>query len=159
MAAKAAPSALVVATRAADGGCSPGHVPGPQCPTGTEDGQDRGGSARRTTRLRSRRCSPQAASAQHFAMDAGEDDGEAPAAGRPAPLLEVLPQERVQQRTAEQIVDPVPVVPLLHDVAPQMVEQLVDFLSPLDFPVPEQVIDVPKIVCPSRAGRTFLGVP
>ena len=42
---------------------------------------------------------PQAAGAQHFAMDAGEDVGE-------APLLEVLPQERVQQRTVEQIVDP-----------------------------------------------------
>ena len=76
----------------------------------------------------------------------------------PAPLLEVLPQERVQQRTVEQIVDPVPVVPLLHDAAPQMVEQLVDFLTPLDFPVPEQVIDVPKIVCPPRAARTVLDV-
>ena len=94
---------------------------------------------------------PQAAGAQHFAMDAGEDDGEA--------LLEVLPQERVQQRTAEQIVDPVPLVPLLHDVVPQMVEQLVDFLTPLDFPVPEQVIEVPKIVCPPRAARTVLGAP
>ena len=83
-------------------------------------------------------------------MDAGEDVGEAPAAGRPAPLLEVLPQVRVQQRTAEQIVDPVP---------PQMVEQLVDFLTPLDFPVPEQVIEVPKIVCPRRAARTVLDVP
>ena len=80
---------------------------------------------------------PQAAGAQHFAMDPGEDDGEAPAAGRPTPLLEVLPQERVQRRTAEQIVDPVPLVPLLHDVVLQMVEQLVDFLTPLDFPVPE----------------------
>ena len=60
---------------------------------------------------------PPAAGAQHFAMDAGEDVG-----GRPAPLLEVLPQERVQQRTAEQIVDPVPLVPLLHDDVPQMVE-------------------------------------
>ena len=64
--------------------------------------------------------------AQHFAMDAGEDDGEAPAAGRPAPLLQVLPQERVLQRTTEQIVDLVPWVPLLHDVVPQMVEQLVE---------------------------------
>ena len=89
-------------------------------------------------------------------MDAGEDDGEAPAAERPAPLLEVLPQERVQQRTAEQIVDPVPLVPLLHAVVPQMVEQLVDFLSPLDFRVPEQVIEVPKIACPPRAARTIL---
>ena len=36
---------------------------------------------------------PQAAGARYFAMDAGEDVGEAPAAERPAPLLEVLPQE------------------------------------------------------------------
>ena len=81
-------------------------------------------------------------------MDAEEDVGEAPAAGRPAPLLEVLPQERVQRRTAEQIVDPVPVVPMLHAFVPQMVEQLVDLLSPLDFRVAQQVIDVPKIMCP-----------
>ena len=89
----------------------------------------------------------------------GKDVGEAPAAGRPAPLLEVLPQERVQQRTAEQIADLVPLVPLLHDVVPKMVEQLVDILSPLDFRVPEQVIEVPKIVCPPRAARTVLGAP
>ena len=48
---------------------------------------------------------------------------------------------RVLQRTVEQIVDPVRVVPLLHDVEPQMVEeQLVDVLSPFDFQVPEQVM-------------------
>ena len=35
-----------------------------------------------------------------------------------------------------------------HDVVPQTVEQLVDFLAPLDFRVAEQVIEVPKIVCP-----------
>ena len=34
---------------------------------------------------------PQAAGAQYFAMDAGEDTGQAPAAKRPAPLLDVLP--------------------------------------------------------------------
>ena len=95
----------------------------------------------------------------YFAMDAGEDVGEAPAAERPAPLLEVLPQERVQRRTAEQIVDPVPVVPMLFMVEPQMVEQLVDMLSPLDFRIAEQVIDVPKIVCPPRAARTVLRAP
>ena len=33
----------------------------------------------------------QAAGAQYFAMDAGEDTVQAPAAERPAPLLEVLP--------------------------------------------------------------------
>ena len=103
--------------------------------------------------------SPQAAGARYFAMDAGEDVGEAPAAGRPAPLLEVRPQERVQQRTVEQIVDLVPLVPLLHDVVPQMVEQLVDILSPLDFHVAEQVIEVPKIECPPRAARTVLRAP
>ena len=102
---------------------------------------------------------PQAAGARYFAMDAGEDVGEAPAAERPAPLLEVRPQERVQQRTVEQIVDPVPLVPLLHDVVPQMVEQLVDILSPLDFHVAEQVIEVPKIECPPRAARTVLRAP
>ena len=99
---------------------------------------------------------PQAAGARYFAMDAGEDVGEAPAAGRPAPLLEVLPQERAQQRTVEQIVDPVPVAPLLHVIVPQMVEQLVDILTPLDFPVPEQVIEVPKIVCQLLTARTVL---
>ena len=101
----------------------------------------------------------QAAGPRHFAMDAGEDVGEAPAAGRPAPLLEVLPQERVQRCTVEQIVDPAPSVPLLHDDVPQMVEQLVDILSPLDFRVAEQVIEVPRIVCPPRAARTVLRAP
>ena len=102
---------------------------------------------------------PQAASARYFAMDAGEDVGEAPAAGRPAPLLEVLPQEQVQRRTVEQIVDLVLEVPMLQMVVPQMVGQVVNILTPLDFPVPEQVIEVPKIVCPPRAARTVLGAP
>ena len=159
MAAKAAPSALVVATRAADGACSPGHVSAPQRPTAIEDGQDRGGARDEQHGHAPEDAPPQAAGAQHFALDAEEDDGEVPAARRPAALLEVLPQERVQQRTAEQIVDPEPLVPLLHDVVPQMVEQLVDFLTPLDFPVLEQVIEVPKIVCPPRAARTVLGAP
>ena len=101
----------------------------------------------------------QAAGARYFAMDAGEDVGEAPAAERPAPLLEVLPQEWVQRRTVEQIVDPVPVVPMLHVFVPQMVEQLVDILAPLDFRVAEQVIDAPRIVCPPRAARTVLRAP
>ena len=40
-----------------------------------------------------------------------------------------------------------------------MVEQLVDFLSPLDFRIAEQVIEVPNIVCPRRAARTVLSAP
>ena len=51
--------------------------------------------------------------------------------GRPS-LVDVPPQERLQQRTVKQIVVPVPVVPLLHDVEPQLGVQLVDFLAPLD---------------------------
>ena len=65
----------------------------------------------------------------------------------------VWPQEPVQQRTEKQI------VPLLHGVVPLMVEQLVDFLAPFDFRVAEQVIEVPKIVCPPRAARTVLRAP
>ena len=79
--------------------------------------------------------------------------------GQPPSLVDVWRQERVQQRTVKQIVDNVPLVPLLHDVVPPMVEQLVDFLAPLDFRVSEQVIDVPKIVCPPRAARTVLRAP
>ena len=57
----------------------------------------------------------------------------------------------------EQTVDPVLEVPMLQMVLPQMVEQLVDLLSPLDFPVPEQVIEVPKIVClPSLLAPSFV---
>ena len=42
---------------------------------------------------------------------------------------------------------------------PQMGEQLVNILAPLDFRVAEQVIEVPKIVCPPRAARTVLRAP
>ena len=74
---------------------------------------------------------------------------------------------RVLQHTVEQIVDPVPVVPLLHDVEPQMEVQWVEvfrfFLT--HWPVgaeqvvdckAERVIDVPKIIIediPSRHSR------
>ena len=79
-------------------------------------------------------------------------------------LAGVRPQVRVLQHTVEQIVDPVPVVPLLHDVEPRMEEQLVEVLrffltrcpvgaeQVLDCEA-EQVIDVPKIIIediPSR---------
>ena len=59
----------------------------------------------------------------------------------------------------EQIADPVPVVPLLFMVEPQMVVLLVDMLCSLDIRVADQVIEVPKIVCPPRAGRTVLCAP
>ena len=92
LAAEAAPSALVVATRAADGRCGPGHVYPPLSPTGTEDGQGQWG-ARVEVHGRAPEDAPfQAAGAQYFAMDDDEGEGEAPTAGRPAPLMEVLSQ-------------------------------------------------------------------
>ena len=87
------------------------------------------------------------------------EDSDVVVGGRPPSLVDVRSQERLQQRTVKQIVDPVPVVPLLHDVEPQMVEQLVDFLAPLDVRVAEQVIEVPQIVCPPRGARTVIGAP
>ena len=87
------------------------------------------------------------------------EDSDVVGRGRPSSLVDVRRQGRVQQRTVEQIVDPVLLVPMLHDVVPQMVEQLVDILAPLDFRVAEQVIEVPKIVCPPRGARTVRRVP
>ena len=58
------------------------------------------------------------------------------------------PQARIQQRTMEQLADVVPMVQILDIPVPQMVEQLPDvlrFFATL-LPVPEQVIEVPKIV-------------
>ena len=93
---------------------------------------------------------------EFFAMS---EDSDVVGGGRPSSLVDVRRLGRVQQRTVEQIVDPVPLVPMLHDVVPQMVERLVDLLAPLDFRVAEQGIEVPKIVCPPRAARTALRAP
>ena len=46
----------------------------------------------------------------YYEMDTGEDDGSAPAAERPAPLLEVLPQAGLRRHTGEAfelVLDPV----------------------------------------------------
>ena len=93
---------------------------------------------------------------EFYAMSEGSD---VVGSSRPPSLADVRLQVRLQQRTVKQIVDPVPVVPLLHDVEPQMVEQLVDFFAPLDVRVAEQVIEVPQFVCPPRGARTVLGAP
>ena len=63
---------------------------------------------------------------------------------------------RVQRRTVQQIVDAVPLVPLLDDPVPQMVEQLPDIMCFFDMllPVPEQAIEVPKIVLDDVPVRT-----
>ena len=60
------------------------------------------------------------------------------------------PQERVQLHTVEQLADVVPIV------RPQMGDQLVASLLHHDTPIPEQVIEVPKISLSSRRSRKVL---
>ena len=72
-------------------------------------------------------------------------------------MLEVLPQVvRVLRRTVEQIGDVVPLVPALTDSMPQLVDQLVAVLARYDVPLADQVVEVPKVSCPARCGRTVL---
>ena len=69
------------------------------------------------------------------------------------------PQERVLRRTVEQLVDYVPVFPLLDAPVPQMVDQSVDVLKIFDtllLVLAEQVIEVPKITAPRFASREVL---
>ena len=99
---------------------------------------------------------PQAAGTVYFAMDV--DDVPA-ASSRPDRIATLSgPQERDLRRTLEQIVDAVPLVPLLDDPVPQMVEQLPDVMRFFDFllPVPEQVIEVPKILLDDVPMRTVV---
>ena len=65
-----------------------------------------------------------------------------------------------QERDLRQIVD-VPLVPLLDDPVPQMVEQLPDVLRFFDLllPVPEQDIEVPKILLDDVPVRAVLRDP
>ena len=73
----------------------------------------------------------------------------------------VRAQERDLRRTVQQIVDTVPLVPLLDDPVPQMVEQLPDVLRFFDLllPIPEQVIEVPKILLDDVPVRAVLRDP
>ena len=66
------------------------------------------------------------------------------------------PQERDQPRTVEQIAVYAPMVQILDAPVPQLVEQLPDILHLFDTltPVPEQVIEVPKIVLDDVPVRT-----
>ena len=67
------------------------------------------------------------------------------------------PQERDLRRTVQQIVDTVPLVPLLDDPVPQMVEQLVEVPTIVSYSsllllqrIMEQKVDIPV---PGRGGR------
>ena len=93
------------------------------------------------------RTNPLAAGVQHFFLD----DDEPPAAGSRPHRIATLsgPQERDLRRTVEQIVDAVPLAPLLDDPVSQMVEQLpniVEFFAAQLPVVAEPVIEVPKIL-------------
>ena len=83
--------------------------------------------------------------------------------GRPAPLPEVADwQERLEQRAVEDLGSICPYVQILDLPVLQMVEQSVevDTFFRLSLPaVAEQVIEVPKISCPSHAGRAALREP
>ena len=73
------------------------------------------------------------------------EDSNVVGGGWPPPLVEVWPQERVQRHTVEHFADLAPMVQILDVLVPQVVDQLVEVFRLLDFAVPAQVIDVPKI--------------
>ena len=73
---------------------------------------------------------------------------------RPAPLVEVWPQGRVQRHVVEDLGELAPLVQILDLPVPQTVDNVADALRILDFPIAEQVIEVPRISyspCPSRS--------
>ena len=79
------------------------------------------------------------------------EDSDVVGGGQPPSLVDVRPQERVQWHTMEHIVDFVcraPLVQTLCAAVPQTMEQLQDVLRFFDrlTTVPEQVIEVPKIL-------------
>ena len=107
----------------------------------------------------------QAAGTQYFAMDV--DDVPAAGGSRPDRLPDVSgPQERIQRRTVQQIVDYLP-LPILDDPAPQMVGQVIEvpkipriwtMRRSVDFlrqpQTAEQLVEVPTIISFSSLQRT-----
>ena len=145
MAAKAAPSALIVATRAADGGCGAGYS---NPPFALQVG------------LRERRPKGPADSHQHHYRTCrvlSSDDGRPTGGERPAALLEPLPRVKLQRRAGIGF----EIVQNIGVPVPQMVEQLpetVQFFASLS-PVPEQVIEVPKSLPHDVPMRRFCREP
>ena len=82
---------------------------------------------------------------------------------RPALLVEVQPQGRVERHFAEHMAELAPLVQILDAPVPQLGEQLVDIFNIfrlVDTQTPvEQVIEVPEISLPSRCYRTVLSAP
>ena len=83
-----------------------------------------------------------------------------PPGTRPASLAEPRGDVvQVRRHTVEQLADGAPRLPTLDVSVPQMVDQPVAVLARFDLLIPEQVIEVPKISCPSRFSRTALRSP
>ena len=79
---------------------------------------------------------PRAAAAEYYPLTPGAEAGGVLAAGgRPSPLVEVRPQDRVLRRTVEQNVDAV-TFPALDVPMPQMVDQPLALLLSAHFPIP-----------------------
>ena len=73
---------------------------------------------------------------------------------RLTPLVEVRPQGRVQRHVVEDLGELAPLVQILDLPVPQTVDYVADAVRILDFPIAEQVIEVPRISCspcPSRS--------
>ena len=98
------------------------------------------------------------AGTEHFELS---EEDVVSARGSQPPCLGDLrgPQDKVQQRTMEPIADDVPMLTLLDSPVPQMVYQLVAVLARYDMPLADQVIEVPKVSCAARCGRTVLCTP
>ena len=111
--------------------------------------------SRCTTRPRSGRIPPpQAAGTLFYPIDV--DVVSAAGGSRPYRLTEVRPQEWVQRHAVEQTM----LAPMLDVPVPLMEEQLlVDAFAPHDIQVPEQVIEVPKILIDELSVRTPVREP
>ena len=100
---------------------------------------------------------PQVAGTEYFELS---DEDVVPARGSRPPCLGEPrgPQERDLPRTVEQIAVCAPMVQILDAPVPQLVEHLPDVLRFFDLllPVPEQVIEVPKILLDDVPARTVV---
>ena len=78
---------------------------------------------------------------------------------RPTPLVEGRPQGRVLRHVVEDLGELAPLVQILDLLVPQMVDYVADALRVLDFPLAEQVIEVPKMSCASCPSRSPVPEP
>ena len=69
---------------------------------------------------------------------------------RGAARVDPAPQERMQRHTVEHRIEACPFVQILDAPVPQAGDQLVEAFRHLDLPIPEQVVEVPKISSSSR---------